>query len=500
MSTRRPTTAAILTVALFTLTCMGLLLYLWISFGGSVPLASQGYRFNIEFDQAVELAPQAQVTIAGVKVGRVVSVALDHHTNLSRAVIEIDKQYAPRPADTRAILRTKTLLGETYVGLSAGNSNGPKLPDGGTLPHAQVAPTVQLDQILSTFDPTTRLAFQTWLQQAGIALTNRGQQFNTALADLYPFATNVDSVLTVLHRQGQATRTLLRDGGVVFSALSRSPSQLQAFVRNSNSLFTATAARNASLADTFRAFPAFLIGARLTINQLTSFSATTKPLIDELRPAAVALNPTLRSLVTLAPELRELFVQIAPLTAASKQGFPALERFLDQSVPFLTRLTPYLGGVIPIVDYINDYRREIAAFFANSTASTQGIAQANGGGNAHYIRIASPINPELLTRYQTRPFSNRSNAYLQPGGYEQLLKGLPVFGSYLCTSHPLPGIAPSLSNSTTSVAGTVLTIAQLVQKYYFTVDPSGPPCRAQARLGSLTTGQLQSFPHLKALP
>ena len=75
-----------------------------------------------------------------------------------------------------------------------------------------------------------------------------------------------------------------------------------------------------------------------------------------------------------------------------------------------------------------------------------------------------------------------------------------MFGSYLCTSHPLPGLAPSLSDSTTSVAGTVLTIAQLVQQYYFTSDPSGPPCQGQSPLGTLTTGQIQTFPHLQPLP
>jgi hypothetical protein len=57
-----------------------------------------------------------------------------------------------------------------------------------------------------------------------------------------------------------------------------------------------------------------------------------------------------------------------------------------------------------------------------------------------------------------------------------------------------------LSASTTSVAGTVLTIASIVQDYYITADPSGPACKAQAPLGRATTGQDQSFPTLSALP
>jgi phospholipid/cholesterol/gamma-HCH transport system substrate-binding protein len=500
MTKQRPSNLAMFTMFAFTASCVGLLIYLWLSFGGTLPFAPQGYRISVEFDQGVELASEAQVQISGVTVGQVVSISLDHRTDLSRAVLEIDRQYAPRPVDTHAVLRTKTLLGETYVELSPGTPTKPKIPDGGSIPRAQVSPTVQLDQIFSTFDPATRRAFETWMQQSGIALTNRGEDFNAAFAALYPFATNVESVLAVLRRQGAATRTLLHDGGQVFSALSHSPAALQSFVRNNNALFAATAARNAELADTIRAFPAFLAETRSTINRVTRFAQTTKPLIDELRPAAVALNPVLEGTVKLAPELRSLMINIAPLTAASKAGFPAVSDFLDSSIPFLTRLTPYLGGLIPVINYINSYRAEIAGFFANSTATTQAHFSSANGGNANYLRISNPINPEALTAFPNRPYSNRSNPYMNPGGYNQLLTGLSVFGSYLCTSHPLPTIGSSLSQSTTSVAGTVLTLAQLVEKYYYTPNPGGPACRAQTPLGSVTAHQNQSFPHLQPLP
>ncbi|MGH3417232.1 MAG: hypothetical protein ACRDSS_12255, partial [Actinocrinis sp.] len=386
------------------------------------------------------------------------------------------------------------------VELSPGSPGSRMLPDGGTLPRAQVAPTVQLDQIFSALDPKTRRAFETWMQQGGIALTNRGEQFNAAFADLYPFATNVDAVLAVLRRQSAATSTLLRDGGQVFSALGRSPAALQGFVRNSQRTFAATSARDAQLADTIRAFPAFLDQTRLTVDRLTRFSRTTKPLIDELRPAAVQLTPVLQGTVTLAPELRDLMTYVAPLTRASKAGFPAFANFLDESVPFLTALKPFLGNLVPVIEYIESYRREIAAFFANSAASTQGIQVSADGGNAHYVRISNPINPELLTPYLKRPSSNRSNPYMAPGGYSQLLRALNVFGGYLCTSNPLPTLGSSLSQSTTSVTGTVLTLAQLLSQYYYTSTPGGPPCSAQGSLGAATTGQAQSFPHLQPLP
>ena len=491
MNKQAPSAARIFTMVAFAGSCVGLLLFLWLSFGGSIPLAPEGYRFNVEFDQAISLASQSDVRISGVSVGHVVSVRLDRRTGLTHAVIEIERQFAPRPADTRAILRQKTLLGETYVELSPGSPAGPKLPDDGTLPQGQVAPTVQLDQILSTFDPATRRAFSTWMVQDGVALTNRGEDLNAAIAELYPFATNVDSVLTVLHRQSAATTALLRDGGVVFSALASSPAQLQGLVRNSNSVFAATAAQDTALASTIRAFPAFLVATRVTINHLTRFATSTKPLIDELRPAAVQLNPALVAVDALAPQLQALFVNIGPLVSASKAGLPALERFLNQSVPLLTRLKPYLGGVVPVLNYLNDYRREIAGFFANATAATGADEPSSAGtGLLHYVRAAQPVNPEVLTAYQNRLSSNRGNPYLEPGGYLKLMQGLPVFGSYLCTNNPQPTIGPTIPADQ----------AAILRADYYTSNPDGPPCVAQAPLGQLTTGQLQAFPHLTALP
>jgi virulence factor Mce-like protein len=481
----------ILTMLAFAGSCVGLLIFLWISFGGGTPFAPEGYRLNAEFSQAVELGTQADVRISGVGVGKVISVGLDPHTGLTRAVMQIDTRFAPRPVDTRAILRAKTLLGETYVELTPGSRTGPKLPDGATLPRGRIAPTVQLDQILSTFDPGTRRAFEVWQQQEGTALTGRGEDLNAAVADLYPFATNVDRVLGVLNRQSAATTTLLRDTGVVFSALGRSPAQLQGFITNANTVFAATAARNVALAETIKAFPAFLVQTRSTVNRVTRFSQTAKPLIDEFRPAAVQLSPALKSLAVLAPELRDLTVSIGPLTAASKAGIPALERVLDGSVPFLARAKPYLGGLVPVINYINAYRRELAGFFANSTAATQGTLPDLAGSKLfHYVRVSNPVNPETLTAYASRLSSNRGNPYMAPGGYANLLQGLQVFGGYLCTSTPLPTIGPTILSS----------LATVLTNDYFTANPGGPPCKAQAPLGTLTTGQPQTFPHLTALP
>ena len=99
----------------FVLTCLLVLTYLWISFGGSIPFAPQGYRVQVAFPQANELATGADVRIAGVDVGTVVGLRVDRQDSRTLATLQLSKQYSPIPRDTRATLRIKTLLGETYV-------------------------------------------------------------------------------------------------------------------------------------------------------------------------------------------------------------------------------------------------------------------------------------------------------------------------------------------------------------------------------------------------
>ena len=177
MQKQAPSIGRILIAAGFTLSCFGLMLFLWTAFGGPIPLKPKSYQITAYFPEATQLAVESDVRISNVSVGKVKSIDLANsgpNRDLAVATIEIDSRYAPIPDDTRAMLRQKTLLGETYVELTQGDRNAPKLPEDGTLPRAQVQPSVQLDEIFRTFDPRTRAAFDTWMQQLAIASAGRG--------------------------------------------------------------------------------------------------------------------------------------------------------------------------------------------------------------------------------------------------------------------------------------------------------------------------------------
>src|SRR4028119_378779 len=107
-------------MVLFAFSCFGLLLFLWLSFGGPVPLKPKGYRFEVPFDEAIQLAVEADVRAAGVPIGKVRAKRVDPKLNRTIATIEIERKYAPIRNDARAMLRQKTLLGATFAGLQSG--------------------------------------------------------------------------------------------------------------------------------------------------------------------------------------------------------------------------------------------------------------------------------------------------------------------------------------------------------------------------------------------
>src|ERR1044072_7952654 len=97
-----PSLGKIAAMVLFALSCFGLLLFLWLAFGGPVPLKPKGYRFTASFAEATQLSTEADVRISGVPVGKVKQIEPDKQTGRSDVTLELQSRYAPLPSDARA--------------------------------------------------------------------------------------------------------------------------------------------------------------------------------------------------------------------------------------------------------------------------------------------------------------------------------------------------------------------------------------------------------------
>ncbi|GAC1437135.1 MAG: hypothetical protein NVSMB51_10150 [Solirubrobacteraceae bacterium] len=414
MQKQAPTLGRVAVLGIFTLSCVGLLMFLWLSFGGAIPLKPKGYRVKVAFPQAIQLAVQADVRVAGVSVGKVAETGLDKADNRTAATIELDPKYAPLHTDATAILRQKTLLGETYVEMTLGNRNSPRIPEGHWLANGQVQNSQALDQVISAFDKPTRDAFRTWQSAQAAGARGRGQDINDAIGSLPHFVTSADQLLNVLNAQSTAVRLLVRNTGVVFNAIGQNTQQLRNLITGSSQTFAATASESRALQQTIKIFPSFLDQSRLTLARLQTFATNTQPLLRNLTPAIRDLGPTLRDLHALAPDLEATFRKLDPLIVASRTGLPALKNVLDGAKPLLAKLQPFLEQLNPILQWLEYNNYTVGDFLSNPAVALASAVQQPPGSQqvGHYLRQYGPVSLDGVTINQTRSAVNRGNAYV----------------------------------------------------------------------------------------
>ena len=413
MDKQAPSLPRIITMVVFSLSCIGLVLFLWLSFGGAVPLKPKGYQVHVHFPEATTLAQEADVRLAGVTIGKVRQKSLDKGASRTNVTIEIKQKYAPLPSDVHAILRQKTLLGETYVELTPGVKGAKKLADGGTLPNGQVEPTTELDEILGIFDPKTKEAYRNWVSEGAKQISNGGgQDLNDAIGNLATFAQNGESVLQVLNAQQDAVKRVISNTGTVFAALNQREGQLRQLIVNSNEAFGARASRSTALAETFHIFPTFLDESKLTLARLERFSKNTNPLVTNLKPVADNLGPTVRDLGALAPDLTNLFKRMDPLITVGKRDLPSAERFLTGASPVFDGLHTFLPELNPILSFANFDQKIIGGFLADGQYGTHHLVPGSNSNPPEFTLFQMGVNDaHSIGFFPTRPAWERGNAY-----------------------------------------------------------------------------------------
>jgi phospholipid/cholesterol/gamma-HCH transport system substrate-binding protein len=441
-----PSIGRILVAAGFALSCFGLILFLWIAFGGPTPLKAKSYRVTAYFPEATQLAVESDVRIGGVSVGKVKEVGLapeDQRVkgyDTTEAVIEIEPEFAPISNDARAILRQKTLLGETYIELTSGTEPGDDtapialgaasnatdaqaeeidaVEEGGTLAVSQTQNATQIDEIFNALDDETRNAFQRWQENIAVAIEGRGLDVNDALGNLGPFVTDASEILAALNRQKVALQGLVRDTGTVFQALSARDQELAGAIVGGEQTFGALADSDRALAESFQILPTFQRETRATLLALDDFQGRARPLIQKLLPVANDISPTLRSVRKLSPNLENLFRDLDPLIKAGRTGIPALGRFLGEEGlrPMLQNLAPFLGNLQPIVAYLRTYRKTVTDFLGQFGFGHAGTPRQfpDQDYSPKALRILAYLSPESLSVWPNRLPTNRGNGYPGP--------------------------------------------------------------------------------------
>ncbi|MBI4238316.1 MAG: MCE family protein [Deltaproteobacteria bacterium] len=122
-----------LKVGFFAALILVLLVYATLKVGEGNFFIPTGYELVVQLDNAMGLNEKTPVEIAGISVGYVKKVELAADGRHARAHLQIDRPGATVAAGTKAVVRARGFLGDSYIALVPGPVGGPTLEPGAEL-------------------------------------------------------------------------------------------------------------------------------------------------------------------------------------------------------------------------------------------------------------------------------------------------------------------------------------------------------------------------------
>src|SRR4029079_12434400 len=97
MSKKAPSTTQLLVITGFAFSCFGILLFMWITFGGPTPFKAKPYEIKIPFKRGTQPAQHSDVGISGASLGKVQGIDVSQNGKQALATVDIDDKYGPIP-------------------------------------------------------------------------------------------------------------------------------------------------------------------------------------------------------------------------------------------------------------------------------------------------------------------------------------------------------------------------------------------------------------------
>jgi phospholipid/cholesterol/gamma-HCH transport system substrate-binding protein len=224
--------------------CLVVLAVLGSQMGGEF-LLRPSYRVAATFASGAQLVAGDDVTINGFRVGRVEGLRPVEGGAL--ADLELHAEHAPLWRDARAMVKSKNLLGETYVELNRGTPQAGPMPDGGRIQLSHTLVPVEVDQVLDVLDADTRQRLVVLVNELGESVQGRGQDLNASAADLRDVARSVETIAHAVASQSAHLDTLLSALRKILDTLAAYHAQLQALVKDWDALMRTLASRETDL-------------------------------------------------------------------------------------------------------------------------------------------------------------------------------------------------------------------------------------------------------------
>jgi len=317
----------------------------YFGFTKSIPFQHH-FSIHAAFKTANNIKKGSPVRIAGVNVGKVTGVHFLGHGQ-SAAVVDMRIDDTGLPIHTDATLKVRPrifLEGNFFLDLSPGSPSAPVIKDGGMVPVNQTSAPVQLDQLLSVLQTSTRTDLQTLLHELSIGFGGEGGLgFNRSLQ--YQGTANRTGAIVSDASLGTAQHDLsnyIKNSGATAAALDRSPAALKSLITDFNTTARALAVQDTNLSAAIHDLPQTLRAGLPALAALNRAFPPLRRFIHDIRPGTRNSVPALDASIPLAHQIRLLVqpAELRGLVADLRPTVPSLLALNQASVPLFqqTRL------------------------------------------------------------------------------------------------------------------------------------------------------------------
>lgn len=308
-------------------------------------LEEKPFQFSAEMENAQGVvAGQGQtLRVAGVRVGDVSKVELVDGRAL--VTFDVDREFLPIYEDATILMRPLTGLRDMFFLLDPGTraAEGGEIEEGQTLPLANTAPDVPLDQVLEALDNDNRAYLRAILVGAGQGLEGRGRDLGKILGSLGPINRDLEKLNTAVAERDENVSRLVHNLSVLTGSIGKQDEDLMRLVTASNDTLAAIASEDPDVQTATRLLPGALAETRDALSATGEFGDQLGPAFNSLRPFArnlPELNESTRRLAeTVTPVIED---EIRPFVRSAREPIPdlntAARRFSDAAPKITTAL------------------------------------------------------------------------------------------------------------------------------------------------------------------
>ncbi len=320
-------------------------------------LEEKPFQFQAEFDNAQGVvAGQGQtLRVAGVRVGDVSNVELID----GRAVVtfDVDRKYTPIYEDATILMRPLTGLRDMFFSLDPGtrSASGGEIEEGDTVPLANTAPDVPLDEVLEALDNDNQAYLRAILVGAGQGLENRGKDLGRILGSLGPINRDLEKLNTAVAERDENLSRLVHNLSILTKSIGTQDQDIQRLVTESNDTLAAIASEDPDVQNATRLLPGALTETRDALAAAKEFGDELGPTFSSLRPFArnlPRLNSSTTELAnTVTPVIRD---QLRPFVRSAREPIPdikAAAQRLAKTAPNLESISTRLNHLVNMAAY-----------------------------------------------------------------------------------------------------------------------------------------------------